>query len=112
MKVWAHRLRDPYIILDILRKRSIKNVEVDNLYPLLYKESLYILAYEKLSKNPGILTSAVIGETVDGISLHKIRQIIEDLKFQRYKWHKSRVFQSGMRKLSVCEGKINCFKRL
>jgi len=103
MKVWAHRLRDPYIILDILRKRSIKTVEVDNLYPLLYKESLYILAYEKLSKNPGILTSAVTGETVDGISLHKIWQIIEDLKFQRYKWHKSRVFQSGMRKLSICE---------
>jgi hypothetical protein len=39
-----------------------------NLYHLMYKEDLYILAYERIKSAPGNMTPGTDGKTIDGIS--------------------------------------------
>src|SRR5262249_50394248 len=47
---------------------------------------LYLQAYGKIYRNQGAMTRGVTAETVDGMSLGKIRHIIELLRFERYRW--------------------------
>ena len=49
-------------------------------YRLLYHKDLWIKAYAKLYPNAGNLTKGTTEETIDGFSLGKIEQIIEELK--------------------------------
>ena len=101
-------MRDPNIILDIIKTRSINKCEINNIYPLLYKQQFYLTAYNKLSKNSGSLTPGETNETIDGMSLKRIDTIIDEMRYERYKWYKLRQVDipksnGGFRTLSIPE---------
>jgi retron-type reverse transcriptase len=50
-------------------------------------EEMYVLAYDKLYANTGALTPGTdLHDTVDGMSLEKIRAITEKLRNRKYIW--------------------------
>ncbi|WMT84242.1 reverse transcriptase/maturase family protein [Wolbachia endosymbiont of Listronotus oregonensis] len=79
-------MRKAETILNIIRERGQRNLPVKNVYRLLYQRDLYLRAYGKLCRNKGAMTEGVTTETVDGMSLEKIDKIIEDLRYERYRW--------------------------
>lgn len=79
-------MRKAETILNIIRERGQRNLPVKNVYRLLYQSDLYLRAYGKLCRNKGAMTEGVTTETVDGMSLEKIDKIIEDLRYERYRW--------------------------
>src|SRR5437867_9066002 len=58
----------------------------DDLYRLLYKADLYILAYEQIKSKPGNMTPGTDGETLDGFSLQAIREIIHEMKTEQFQF--------------------------
>jgi retron-type reverse transcriptase len=56
----------------------------DNLYRLMYKEDLYIVAYERIKSAPGNLTPGSDQQTLDGFSLEKIHQIIQERRSEQF----------------------------
>jgi len=63
-------------VLGVLRERGRRGLPLERLYRQLFNPQLYLLSYRKLYSNPGAMTAGVTGETVDGMSLAKIDQII------------------------------------
>ncbi len=58
----------------------------DHLYRLMYKEDLYILAYERIKSAPGNMTPGTDGKTLDGFSLQMIRDTIEEMKTEKFQF--------------------------
>jgi len=54
------------------------------LYRLLYSENLYLMAYENIKSNKGILTKGTTPLTMDGISRARITRLINSLKDETY----------------------------
>lgn len=79
-------MRVAAIYLNIIRSRGQRGLPVDDLYQQLYDPALFLQAYGKIYRNDGALTPGITDETVDGMSLAKIRGIIEALRFERYRW--------------------------
>jgi len=72
--------KNPFQQLDVIRNASYHNRKIKDCYRLLYHKDLWIKAYAKLYPNAGNLTKGTTEETIDGFSLGKIEQIIEELK--------------------------------
>jgi group II intron reverse transcriptase/maturase len=77
-----------------------------DLYRLMYKEDLYILAYEQIKSKPGNMTAGMDGETLDGFSLEAIREIIQEMRTEQFQFKPVRTTfipkASGkMRKLGI-----------
>jgi hypothetical protein len=51
----------------------------DNCYRLMYKEDLYILAYERIKSAPGNMTPGSDGATIDGTSMKMIHTLIQEM---------------------------------
>ena len=51
---------------------------------------MYLKAYGKIYRNAGAMTKGATSETVDGMALSKIKAIINDLRFERYRWTPAR----------------------
>lgn len=79
-------MRKAETILAIIRERGQKRQPLERVYRLLYNPNLYLRAYARLYPNKGAMTAGVTDETVDGMSLDKINQIIDDLRDERYQW--------------------------
>jgi len=79
-------MRNAETILSIIRKRGQHGLPVHDAYRLLYQKDLYIGAYAKLYRNDGAMTKGSTSETVDGMSLEKIDTIINELRYERYRW--------------------------
>lgn len=79
-------MRKAETILSIIRKRGQHGLPVQDAYRLLYQKDLYIRAYAKLYRNDGAMTKGATSETVDGMSLEKIDTIINELRYERYRW--------------------------
>ena len=58
----------------------------DDLYRLLYKADLYILAYERIKSKPGNMTPGTDGETLDGFSMETIQTIIEEMRIEQFRF--------------------------
>jgi group II intron reverse transcriptase/maturase len=56
------------------------------LYRMLYSEELYVIAYDNLRSNKGVMTAGISAKegTADGINMNAIRGIIESLKDSSY----------------------------
>ena len=101
-------MQKPEVVLNILNARSLNNSEIKDIYRCLFNKEWYLLAYNKLYKNDGALTPGITDETVDGMSLKRIDEIINEMFKEKYKWHKSRSVNipkknGGFRTLSVGE---------
>ena len=82
----VREMRTAETVLNIIRERGQRGLQVKNVYRLLYNPDLYLRAYAKLNSNAGAMTPGTTSETVDGMSLEKINAIIEALKYERYRW--------------------------
>src|SRR5438874_5145311 len=55
-----------------------------DLYRLLFKPELYILAYERIKSKPGNMTPGTDEETIDGFGTGEIQALIEEMRTERY----------------------------
>ena len=80
------KLRKAETILGIIRERGRLGLPLEDVYRLLYNRELYLRAYNRIYRNKGAMTPGVTNETADAMSLTKIDNIIEALRFERYRW--------------------------
>ena len=73
-------------VLGVLRERGRRGLPLQRLYRQLFNPQLYLMAYQRLYSNAGAMTPGVTGETVDGMSLDKIRNIIAAVRAERWRW--------------------------
>ncbi|MCX6064978.1 MAG: reverse transcriptase domain-containing protein [Chloroflexi bacterium] len=73
-------------IFAVMQERGKKGQPVEQLYRMLFNPDLYLRAYAKLYPNEGAMTPGATPETVDGMSMKKIDNIIEAIRFERYQW--------------------------
>jgi group II intron reverse transcriptase/maturase len=73
-------------VLGIIRERGRRELPLERIYRQLFNPELYLLAYGRMYRNAGALTPGATPETVDGMSLAKIDAIIEQLRYERYRW--------------------------
>ena len=93
--------------LERLRQLNSKKEWVnDDLYRLMYKEELYIIAYERIKSKPGNMTPGTDGQTIDGWSLEEIHKIIEEMRSEQFQFKPVRIeyipkSNGKMRKLGI-----------
>ena len=79
-------MRSSETVLGMLQDRGKRGLPMHDLYRQLYNPQLYLRAYARLYSNDGAMTEGTTEETVDGMSLKKIFEIIELLKQERFCW--------------------------
>ena len=79
-------MRNAETVLNVIRERGERGLPLENIYRLLYNRELYLRAYGRLYSNQGAMTKGTTAETVDGMSLAKIDRIIEQLRYERFRW--------------------------
>jgi len=73
--------------LEHLRKLNSDRQWVNHdLYRLMYKEDLYIMAYERIKSKPGNMTPGTDEETLDGFSLEAIREIMQEMRTELFQF--------------------------
>jgi len=94
--------------LERLRQLNSKGEWVnDALYRLMYKEDLYIVAYERIKSKPGNMTPGTDGATLDGWSLQKTQKIIAEMRSEQFQFKPVRTEyipksnRNKMRKLGI-----------
>jgi nicotine oxidoreductase len=73
--------------LEVIRKLNGENREWvnDDLYRLMLRKDMYVLAYERLKSIPGNMTSGTDDETLDGFSEEEIDRLIEQMRDESYR---------------------------
>ena len=73
--------------LQELRKLNANPMWInDDLYRLMYKRDLYVIAYERIKSSPGNMTPGVDDETLDGFSKKTIEGVIEKMRNQSFQF--------------------------
>jgi len=79
--------QETFMRLEQLRKLNSDRQWVNhNVYRLMYKEDLYIVAYERIKSKPGNMTPGSDGETLDSFSLETIEEIIQDMRTEQFRF--------------------------
>lgn len=72
--------------LKIVQTRGQHGLQLERVFRNILNEELFLIAYSKISTNKGVLTTGVDKEdSVDGMSIERIRAIIDSLKNGTYK---------------------------
>lgn len=79
-------MQDANSLLTAIHSRGQKGQKLERVYRMLFNKELYLMAYARLYPNDGAMTKGVTNETVDGMSMDKIDALIEDLRYERFKW--------------------------
>ncbi|MEH2159377.1 reverse transcriptase domain-containing protein [Nostoc sp.] len=79
-------MRNAETVLSVIRDRGNRGLPLDDVYRQLFNPNLYLLAYSRIYKNNGAMTQGVTSETVDGMSIKKIEKLIEDIRYERFRW--------------------------
>ena len=79
-------MQEAETVLNVIRERGERGLPLENIYRLLYNRNLYLRAYGRLYSNQGAMTKGTTAETVDGMSLAKIDRLIDDLRYERFRW--------------------------
>lgn len=78
-------------ILQAMRKMGEKRTPLERAYRSLFSEELFLAAYGKIARNKGALTTGSDErDTVDGMSLERIRKVIEELRNERFRFRPAR----------------------
>ena len=78
-------MRNPKVVLaNLAGKSSDETYKYTRLYRNLYNPEFFYLAYQNIYAKPGNMTEGINKDTVDGMSLEKINNLIERLKDQTY----------------------------
>ena len=79
--------QETFMRLEHLRQLNSNRQWVnEDVYRLMYKEDLYILAYERIKSKPGNMTPGTDEETLDGFSLEAIREIIQEMRTEQFRF--------------------------
>jgi len=73
-------------ILNIHQTRGSKGLPLERVYKHLFDPELFLRAYGKIYRNAGATTKGTTAETVDGMDLQRIHNIIGFLRWERYGW--------------------------
>jgi group II intron reverse transcriptase/maturase len=73
-------------VLGVLRERGRKGLPCEQLYRQMFNVNLYLMAYGRIYANQGAMTPGPDAETADGMSLDKIHEIIEAMRYERYRF--------------------------
>jgi group II intron reverse transcriptase/maturase len=84
------RMQDAETVLNVLRERGGKGLPLTQLYRQMFNKNLYLLAYGRIYSNQGAMTPGACGETADGMSEGMIEEIIELMRFERYRFAPAR----------------------
>ena len=84
------KLQSAETVLGVLRERGRRGLPCNELYRQMFNPELYLLAYGRIYSNAGAMTPGASAETVDGMSLDKIRRIIEAMRHERYRFSPAR----------------------
>src|SRR3954454_10652683 len=79
-------MQNANVLLDIYQKRGGTGLPLERVYRHLFDPELFLRAYGKIYRNSGAMTKGATEETVDGMSLRKIHQIIALIKLERFRW--------------------------
>src|SRR6201747_3075537 len=77
-------------VLGVLRERGRRGLPCDELYRQLFNPQMYLLAYGRIYSNKGAMTPGGTQAPVDGMSLGKIRRIIDAMRHERYRFKPAR----------------------
>ena len=84
-------MRDSEKVLNSLCKHSLNlNYKFERLYRILFNEEMYAVAYQKIYPNEGNMTCGTDGKNIDGMSIERIKTLIESLRDESYQPHPSR----------------------
>jgi group II intron reverse transcriptase/maturase len=79
-------MRNADTILNIHQKRGSEGLPLERVYKHLFDPEFFLRAYGKIYRNFGAMTRGTTKETVDGMDLQRIHNIIGLLRLERYKW--------------------------
>lgn len=77
-------------LLAAIHDRGQKGQKLERVYRMLFNKELYLMAYARLYPNDGAMTKGVTDETVDGMSMDKVEALIEEIRYERFKWTPAR----------------------
>jgi group II intron reverse transcriptase/maturase len=83
-------MQEAEVVLGVLRERGRKGLPCAQLYRQMFNKELYLLAYGNIYSNSGAMTPGASTETADGMSEEKIGQIIEAMRYERYRFAPAR----------------------
>jgi retron-type reverse transcriptase len=83
-------MQEAAVVLSILRERGRKGLPLTQLYRQMFNKNLYLLAYGNIYSNQGAMTPGTSEETADGMSEGKIDQIVELMRYERYRFSPAR----------------------
>ncbi|PAC96515.1 reverse transcriptase/maturase family protein [Bacillus paralicheniformis] len=84
-------MRSPSVVLDNLARQTTReDYKIRRLYRNLYNIEFYLMAYSKLYSKEGNMTKGVDNITIDGMSLKRIKSLIESMKNHSYQPKPSR----------------------
>jgi len=83
-------MQEAAVVLSVLRERGRKGLPLTQLYRQMFNKNLYLLAYGGIYSNQGAMTPGASEETADGMSEGKIDQIIELMRYERYRFAPAR----------------------
>jgi len=73
--------------LTVVKERGKEGKPLNRVYRLIRKPEILLTAYMNLYPNKGAMTSGVdTGDTVDGMSMEKIRELSEELRKETHQW--------------------------
>jgi group II intron reverse transcriptase/maturase len=78
-------MRNPERVLNSLSGHSGNlQYKFERLYRILFNEEMYYMAYQNIYSKVGNMTAGVDGKTIDGMSISRIKQLIDALKNETY----------------------------
>jgi group II intron reverse transcriptase/maturase len=83
-------MQDAETVLEVLRERGRKGLPLTQLYRQMFNKSMYLLAYGNIYSNKGAMTPGASGGTADGMSETAVGEIIDSMRFERYRFTPAR----------------------
>lgn len=74
----------------LLEKNTDPTWVNEDLYRLMYRADLYVMAYERIKSKPGNMTKGVDGTTIDGFSMKTIEGIISKMRDESFQFSRAR----------------------
>jgi group II intron reverse transcriptase/maturase len=71
-------------MLQAIRKLGEKQLPLTRVYRALYSEELFLAAYNNLYRNAGALTPGTENDTMDGMSIKRLNQLIHALRHEQF----------------------------
>jgi retron-type reverse transcriptase len=84
-------MRNSEKVLNSLSEHSLNpDYKFERLYRILFNEEMYAVAYQKIYPNESNMTCGTDGKNMDGMSIERIKTLIETLKDESYQPYPSR----------------------